>query len=226
MTKSERAFVWAGGTLFVGSLAVCAYSYLVRWAAPHELDWAASGFDAIVFTVFALHHSLFAGTRAKDWLSRHVPERLLRSIYVWIASLLLVAVCVLWKPVGGVVYHHTGLIAVGHGFVQVLGVWAVAQSVRTIDPLELAGIRSQSAPAGLQVAGPYRLVRHPLYLGWILMVFGAALMTADRLAFAAITTLYLVLAIPWEERSLRTAFGNDYERYAQRVRWRMIPFIY
>jgi methanethiol S-methyltransferase len=226
MTKSERVFVWAGGILFVGSLAVCAYSYLVSWAAPHELDWAASGFDTIVFTVFALHHSLFARTRAKDWLSRRVPDRLLRSIYVWIASLLLVAVCVLWKPIGGVVYRHTGVIAVAHGFVQVLGVWIVAQSVRTIDPLELAGIRSRSDAAGLQVAGPYRLVRHPLYLGWILMVFGAALMTGDRLAFAAITTLYLVLAIPWEERSLRTAFGNDYERYMQRVQWRMIPFIY
>ena len=231
MTFRDRLFVWAGGGMFVASLAFCAYSYMFRWAVPHAVDRDASGFDAIVFSVFALHHSLFARTGAKDWLSRHVPDRLLRSIYVWIASLLLVAVCVLWKPIGGVVYHHTGVIAVGHGFVQVLGVWLVAQSVRSIDPLELAGIRSQSDATalpvgGLQVAGPYRLVRHPLYLGWILMVFGAALMTGDRLVFAAITTLYLVLAIPWEERSLRTAFGNDYERYMQRVRWRMIPFIY
>ena len=176
--------------------------------------------------MFALHHSLFARTRTKDALSRLVPDRLLRSVYVWIASLLLVVVCVVWKPIGGVVYHHTGWIAVVHGIVQALGVWMVAQSVRTIDPLELAGIRSQSDAAGLQVTGPYRLVRHPLYLGWILMVFGAAQVTGDRLAFAAITTLYLVLAIPWEERSLRAAFGNDYERYMRQVQWRMIPFIY
>jgi protein-S-isoprenylcysteine O-methyltransferase Ste14 len=135
-------------------------------------------------------------------------------------------VCVLWKPIGGVVYHHTGWIAAGHVLVQVLGVWIVAQSVRAIDALELAGIRSQSNAVELQVAGPYRLVRHPLYLGWILVVFGAALMTGDRLAFAAITSLYLALAIPWEERSLRTAFGRDYDRYTRLVRWRMIPFIY
>lgn len=231
MAKSERAFVWAGGILFVGSLAVCADAYLVRWAIPHDLDWTASGFDAIVFTVFALHHSLFARTPAKDALSRLVPGRLLRSVYVWIASLLLVAVCVLWKPIGGVVYHHTGWIAVVHGVVQALGVLIVAQSVRAIDALELAGIRSQSDATprqvgGLQVTGPYRLVRHPLYLGWILMVFGAALVTGDRLAFAVITTLYLALAIPWEERSLRAAFGSDYDRYMRHVRWRMIPFIY
>jgi protein-S-isoprenylcysteine O-methyltransferase Ste14 len=226
MTSSDRLFVWAGGVMFGGSLAFCAYSYLVRWAVPYDVDWAASGFDAIVFSVFALHHSLFARTRAKDRLARLVPDRLLRSVYVWIASLLLVAVCVLWRPIGGVVYHHTGWIAVGHVVVQVLGVLIVAQSVRTIDALELAGIRSQSDAAGLQVVGPYRLVRHPLYLGWILVVFGAGLMTGDRLAFAAITTLYLVLAIPWEERSLRAAFGSDYERYMRHVRWRMIPFIY
>ncbi len=69
-------------------------------------------------------------------------------------------------------------------------------------------------------------MRHPLYLGWTLVVFGAAAMTGDRLGFAAITTLYLMLAIPWEERSLRAAFGSDYERYIRQVRWRMIPFIY
>ena len=59
-------------------------------------------------------------------------------------------------------------------------------------------------------SGPYRWVRHPLYLGWLLMVFGAAHMTGDRLVFAAITTIYLLVAIPWEERSLRRSFGAAY----------------
>jgi len=57
-------------------------------------------------------------------------------------------------------------------------------------------------------------------------VFGAARMTGDRLAFAAITTLYLIVAIPLEERSLRRAFGDGYVRYTRQVRWRMLPFIY
>ena len=86
---------------------------------------------------------------------------------------------------------------------------------------------SQSDAAGLQVAGPYRLVRHPLYLGWILVVFGAAHMTGDRLAFAAITTLYLVVAIPWEERSLRARVRRaTTSATCGTVRWRIIPFIY
>ena len=106
------------------------------------------------------------------------------------------------------------------------GLWLIARSVGVIDPLELAGIRASTRPAGLQVRGPYRLVRHPLYLGWALMVFGAATMTADRLVFAVMTTIYLVVAIPWEERSLDRAFGDEYHRYKARVRWRLIPYIY
>jgi protein-S-isoprenylcysteine O-methyltransferase Ste14 len=51
-------------------------------------------------------------------------------------------------------------------------------------------------------------------------------MTGDRLAFAALTTFYLIVAIPWEERSLRLTFGETYERYKRDVKWRMIPFIY
>jgi protein-S-isoprenylcysteine O-methyltransferase Ste14 len=60
----------------------------------------------------------------------------------------------------------------------------------------------------------------------MLIVFGAGHMTGDRLAFAAITSLYIVVAIPWEERALERAFGDDYARYRARVRWRVIPFVY
>jgi protein-S-isoprenylcysteine O-methyltransferase Ste14 len=102
----------------------------------------------------------------------------------------------------------------------------IAASVAAIDGLELAGIRSGSRPAGLQARGAYRLVRHPLYLGWMLAVFGAATMTFDRLVFAGLTTTYLIVAIPWEERSLERTFGDEYERYKALVRWRMIPFVY
>jgi protein-S-isoprenylcysteine O-methyltransferase Ste14 len=58
------------------------------------------------------------------------------------------------------------------------------------------------------------------------MVFGAAHMTGDRLVFAVTTTAYLIVAIPWEERSLRQSFGDAYDRYMRNVKSRMIPFIY
>ena len=78
----------------------------------------------------------------------------------------------------------------------------------------------------LQTGGVYGLVRHPLYFGWVLIVFGAAHMTGDRLTFAVLTTAYLVMAMPWEERSLEREFGASYRRYKEKVRWKILPYLY
>ena len=227
--------------MFVASLAFCAYSYAVRWSAIRDplVDVAARGsairvppgllaavFDGLLLTLFAAHHSLFARARAKNWLARTVAPSLLRSVYVWVASLLLVLVCALWQPIGGDVYHVTGWRAWVHAALQLAGLWLIADSVRAIDALELAGIRQLRPAEGLQIAGAYRLVRHPLYTGWMLAAFGAAHLTVDRLAFAVLTTMYLAIAIPWEERALIEVFGADYVQYRRRVRWRLVPYIY
>jgi protein-S-isoprenylcysteine O-methyltransferase Ste14 len=225
---ASRAFVWAGGAWFVASLAYCAWWYLFALSAARPgVSWSAIGIDVLLVGVFALHHSVLARESVKARVSRVVPEPLIRSVYVWTASALLILVCAWWAPVGGELYDDGGgWLAWVHAAVQLYGVWLIAQSVREIDPLELAGIRREKARGPLQITGPYALVRHPLYFGWVLAVFGAAHMTGDRLAFAAITTLYLVMAVPWEERSLVRSFGDDYIRYARLVKWRIVPFIY
>jgi protein-S-isoprenylcysteine O-methyltransferase Ste14 len=229
-TLLERVFVWAGGALFVGSLAATVYAYAIGWPAARlgrPILWPALAANLAWFLAFALHHSLFAREHVKRWVGRHVPDRLLRSVYVWLASLLWFGVIAAWQPVGGLVFEQTGAAArAAHAAVQIAGLLLIAASVAAIDGLELAGIRAGARPGGLQARGPYRLVRHPLYLGWMLAVFGAATMTFDRLVFAGLTTIYLIVAIPWEERSLERTFGEDYERYKQRVAWRMIPFVY
>jgi methanethiol S-methyltransferase len=230
MTKFERVFVWLGGAAFAGSLVLCVYAFLFLWARVDAVPTRGVGHtalvDATLFTVFAAHHSIFARDSIKTWISRRVPARLIRSVYVWTASLLLVLVVLAWRPIGGDLYHTTGWTGYGHALVQLAGGWLIARSVGVIDALELAGIHSSGGPATLQIIGPYRFVRHPIYLGWMLIVFGAAHMTGDRATFAAITTIYLIIAIPWEERSLERTFGNDYARYKQRVPWRVIPFVY
>jgi protein-S-isoprenylcysteine O-methyltransferase Ste14 len=127
------------------------------------------------------------------------------------------------------VYNITGWRAAGPAAIQLSGLWITALSVARIDPLELAGIKAEphtGLNGMLQTTGPYRWVRHPIYLGWILMVFGAAHMTADRFTFAATSTLYVVLAVPWEEQSLLRTFGPAYARYQRMVRWRIVPFVY
>jgi protein-S-isoprenylcysteine O-methyltransferase Ste14 len=222
----ERVFRWAGGAVFVGALAFCGYAYVIVWARSAPFARSAIVLDAALFTAFAAHHSVFAREPVKRWLTNLVPERLLRSVYVWIASLLLILVCGAWQPVGGNIYHVLGWRALFHAAVQLGGVLIIASAVRAIDALDLAGIRSHVAVDSLQISGPYRWVRHPLYLGWLLATFGPAHMTGDRLLFAGISAFYLILAVPLEERSLGRSFGDEYSRYQQLVRWRIVPYVY
>lgn len=228
MTPVERLFVWTSGALFVLALAATAYTYLVVWStpAPENGTRRAVAVDATLFGVFALHHSVFARERVKAALARVLPERLVRSVYVCTASVLLLAVLAIWREVGGSIYEVTGWRAVGAVLVQLSGLWLIVRAVSTIDPLELAGIRQAHAADTLHIKGPYRWVRHPIYLGWALMLFGTTHMTGDRLAFAVISGGYLVAGIPFEERSLERTFGNQYRQYRQRVRWRILPFLY
>jgi len=232
MTGVERAFVWLGGALFVVSLACCAYCYVAVWsrppAGPGAAIWTAALANTALFGLFAGHHSLFARERVKAAVARVVPDRLLTSVFVWIASTLFIVACISWVRTGRDVYDLHGWIAAVFTAAQVSGVLLTAAGVRRLDPLELAGIRRRERSDGpaVQTTGPYGVVRHPLYLGWLLMTFGAAHMTVDRLAFAVISSGYLLIAIPWEEASLERDLGPDYAAYKKKVRWRVIPYVY
>jgi methanethiol S-methyltransferase len=226
------AIAWAGGAAFLVSLLYLGYFWAVTLAAD---DGDPAGRAAAVttnvalFSIFALHHSLLARASAKRLVSRLVGARLERVAYVWIASLLAIAMCALWQPVGGLVYAMDGWSRVPFWAIQILGAGIIVRAVRVIDPLELAGIRQAAdlaAPGPLRIIGPFRVVRHPIYLGWMLLVFGTPSMTANRLVFAAISSLYLILAIPWEEWSLVEVHGDRYRDYQRLVRWRVIPGIW
>jgi protein-S-isoprenylcysteine O-methyltransferase Ste14 len=224
----ERLFVWTGGGAFVASLGVTAWLYAVRFGRPDApFDSHAIPFDLGLIALFGLHHSAFARRSVKEAMGRLLPSRLLRSVYVWVASLLLTGLCLWWRPVGGSVYQFAGLAAGPFLLVQATGVWLVSKAVRAIRALELAGIERPGAqPDELQITGPYRLVRHPLYLGWVLLVCATPHMTGDRLLFAVATAAYIAVAIPWEERDLTRDFGDRYRRYQGAVRWRLVPFVY
>jgi protein-S-isoprenylcysteine O-methyltransferase Ste14 len=228
-TMIERGLVWTGGGVFVASLGLAAYMIGFAWpaAAPLAPDGitAAVSVNALLFTTFALHHSLLARERVKAWLTRALPVRLLRSVYVWTASLLFAVTLLYWHPIGHVVYQAPRWLSPFLYAFQAAGLALIVSAARLIDALELAGIRS-GAKDPLVIRGPYRLVRHPLYLGWLLIVWGSPLMTGDRLMFAVLSSAYLLLAMPWEERSMARTLGTDYERYRSIVRWRVLPCLY
>ena len=228
----RSAFAWIGGVLFVASLASFAVAYGITFGVP-AADGSALAAPALanvlLFSAFALHHSLMARTGAKAWLTRAVPHELERSVYVWMASLLFLAVCWLWIPLPGVVWRAAGPAAWALRGVQLLGVWLTFRSAGMLDPLELAGIRQLSGrerPVEFRAAGPFGLVRHPIYLGWLLMVFGAPTLTTSRLVMAVVSSAYLIIAIPWEESSLVDAFGDRYRAYQRQVRWRIVPGVW
>src|SRR5215471_10757688 len=129
-----RAFVWIGGALFVMSLGCCVWLYAVVLGRPAPFaGWAPVGIDSALVVMFALHHSLFARDGMKAWMGRVVPAPLLRSTYVWIASLLLTLVCVGWQTIGGEIYRTTGLLAIALFACQAAGLWLTARSVARID---------------------------------------------------------------------------------------------
>lgn len=229
-----RVLAWLGGAAFVGSLTYTAYFYAVVLGQP-PADPAAGlpialAVDLLLFTIFALHHSLFAREAVKRAVQRVIPPELERSFYVWLASGLLLAVCLFWQRMPGVLYQIRSPMRWLFHIVQAVGLVLTWRAAGALDPLELAGIRQVSGVKShtvvFRTTGAFGLVRHPIYLGWILMVFGAPLMTMDRFVFAAVSSLYLVMAIPWEERSLVTAFGDRYRTYQSHVRWRLIPGVW
>lgn len=230
-TARARIVAWAGAVVFVASLVYFLFMYAVRFGEPAPITSAAAAvlIDTLLFTAFALHHSVFARGAVRARVALVVPSYLERSAYVWVASVLFVAVCALWQPVPGVLWRVHGPVAWVLLGLQAVGIWLTVRGAAVIDVLELSGIRQltpRTHEPQFKTSGPYGWVRHPIYSGWFLMVFCVASMTMTRLVFAAISSAYLLIAIPFEERSLVSTSNGAYERYARQVRWKLLPGIY
>lgn len=230
-----RLVAWGGGAAFLASLLWFLYCYLVDFdRRPARSSVRALTLDVALFSLFAAHHSVLARSGPRRAVHQLVPAALERSLYTWVASVLFVLVCTFWQAVPGRLYSLQGFWRGAAYAVQLLGLVLTIKGSAVLDVLDLAGVRPVlAAQAGgpvrhvpLETRGLYGFVRHPLYFAWVLFVFATPEMTATRAAFAVVSSGYLALAIPWEERSLITVFGADYEAYRRKVRWRMLPGIY
>jgi protein-S-isoprenylcysteine O-methyltransferase Ste14 len=222
-----RAYVVGGAIVFVVALAVGAWRFVTLGTDP-GVGSLATGLliNTLLFGAFGLHHSVLAREPIKAWVAAHVSPPLERPTYVWVASLLFVAVCLAWQPIPGTLYRLDGPWVFAAAALQLTGGALTLDAARRIDVLVLSGLKPEPARTDdLVAAGTYRFVRHPIYLGWVLLVWGDTVMTTGRLAFAAISTAYLVVAVPFEERSLRRRFSS-YAAYARQVRWRIVPGVY
>jgi methanethiol S-methyltransferase len=182
--------------------------------------------------IFGLQHSVMARKGFKNWWTQFIPKPIERSTYVLFSSLCLIALFYFWQPIGGNIWtvtNRTGAMILYGVFA--LGWLLVLMSTFLINHFDLFGLRQVwlylrgKEYTQLQFATPglYRYVRHPLYVGWFLAFWATPTMTATHLVFAVITTLYILIAIQFEERDLIDLHGQAYADYRRRVPM-LIPF--
>ena len=200
---------------------------------PRTIDGPPTGdlassivIDLALLGLFALQHSVMARPRFKDWWTRFIPEAAERSTYVLASSLALIALFVHWRPLGGTVWsvqNHTAAMLL-YGLCA-FGWLLVLVSTFLINHFDLFGLRQvwlylhsvPYRPIGFRMPGPYRLVRHPLYVGWLFAFWATPVMTAAHLLFAVATTGYILVAVQLEERDLVSSLGEAYREYCRHV---------
>jgi protein-S-isoprenylcysteine O-methyltransferase Ste14 len=210
-----------------------AIAFVGGFAVPKTLDGPATTpfptallINTALLGVFAVQHSVMARPWFKRWWTQMVPWAIERSTYVLFASLALDLLFWQWRPLGGVVWSvdtpwlRAAIWALfAYGWLQVL--------VMTfyIDHFDLFGLRQvwlhllgrQYTRVHFATPAPYRMVRHPLYLGFMIAFWAAPTMSVTRLLFAAATTAYILIAIQFEEHDLAAEHGASYDEYKRRV---------
>jgi len=240
MLKRFTLFLY-GVVCYVAFLATFLYAigFVGNLFVPRSMDAPPAGdiasslvIDLALLLAFALQHSVMARPGFKRWLTRLVPEPAERSTYVLASSLALIALFAYWRPLGGTVWsvEQPAAAAILYSLCA-FGWLLVLVSTFLINHFDLFGLRqvwlyltaTAYRPLRFGTPGPYRLVRHPLYVGWLFAFWSTPTMTATHLLFAVATTLYILAAIQLEERDLIASLGVAYSDYRQRVPM-LIPF--
>jgi methanethiol S-methyltransferase len=173
-----------------------------------------------VLALFGLQHS----SMARRWFKRWVPAPIERAVYLLATSAVLIVLFFRWEPMPASVWFlrtqwpfQILLAAAG-----IIVVWAAASQ----GALHFFGFHQVWAyfrgrvysPPAFKTPGLYRYTRHPMMIGTLIFLWATPDMTQGHLLFSAVMTLYIALAVGWEERDLERAHGEAYRRYRQGVR--------
>jgi protein-S-isoprenylcysteine O-methyltransferase Ste14 len=213
---AQMAYATAAYLLFLG-VFLYAIAFVGDIFVPKTIDSGPSGptlsalaIDALLLGVFAVQHSVMARPAFKRWWTRVVSPAIERSTYVLASSLALALLFWQWRPIGGVVWALNGLAGETVLGAFVLGWLIVLASTFMLSHFELFGLSQAYAALRARAAGPmqfrtpmlYGLVRHPIMLGFIIAFWAAPVMSVGRLVFAIATTLYILIALQFEEADL------------------------
>ena len=240
MLKRSLVFLY-GIVSYAVFFAVYLYAigFIGNFLVPSSIDSPADGnfvaslvVDLVLLLAFAVQHSVMARPAFKRWWTRVIPEPAERSTYVLASSLAMIALFMYWRPLGGVVWSVETPAATFVLYALFAFGWLLLLvSTFYINHFDLFGLRQvwlyfvgkPYKPLTFHTPGPYRMVRHPIYVGW-LFAFGATpTMTVTHLVFALATTAYILIAIQLEEHDLVDVFGDTYRDYRKNVPG-LIPF--
>jgi methanethiol S-methyltransferase len=210
-----------------------AVGFVDNLAVPKSIDKGYQGGTAyawlvniLLLSLFALQHSIMARPEFKKWWTRIVPLAIERSTYVLFASGSLILLFSFWRPLPDVVWdvQNTLLSAILTGF-YFFGWFIVLFGTFLINHFNLFGLQqvyhhfNNREPGAPSFVTPlfYRVVRHPIMLGFIIAFWAAPYMTIGHMLFSVGTTAYILIAIQLEERDMVGVYGATYKRYQREV---------
>ncbi|HEX6420492.1 MAG TPA: isoprenylcysteine carboxylmethyltransferase family protein [Acidimicrobiales bacterium] len=233
-TMQRRLFMAYGTVAYAAFLVTFVYAigFVQRVGVPKHIDdgaavsWpAAVAVDLGLLALFAAQHSLMARPGFKRRWTRLVPRPIERSTYVLAATAALALLMWQWRPLPGTVWDVEGAARTALWGLSWLGWVTVLGTTFLINHFDLFGLRQayrhlrSRPPARPAFRTPllYRLVRHPLMLGFLVAFWAAPTMSRGHLLFSACTSAYILLALQLEERDLLAEFGDEYAAYRSRV---------
>ncbi|HET9715406.1 MAG TPA: isoprenylcysteine carboxylmethyltransferase family protein [Pseudolabrys sp.] len=219
---------------------VYAIGFVSGLPVPKTIDSGVTGaplqsvvINLLLMSLFAVQHSVMARPQFKKWWTQIVSPAIERSTFVLLASLALLLLFWQWRPLPAVVWQISNPALAASLFGLGLFGWVlVFLSTFMINHFELFGLHQvvnhavgkPMPTARFKTPMLYKLVRHPIYLGFIIAFWATPVMTAGHLLFAAVTTAYIFVGIALEERDLVSVFGDEYLRYRKRVGM-LVPFV-